>query len=90
MSAHLRTAVGTDSNTGKPTLDRSFDEEAIAAERAVDGWYALLTNLPAGQASAEQVFPLRGPHEVERRYSKPTVRSRLLRCSSTTTGASPH
>ena len=47
-----------------------FDQDAIDAEAATDGWYALLTNLPADQADAAQVLVLyKGQEAVERRYS---------------------
>jgi hypothetical protein len=47
-----------------------FDQEAIDAEAAVDGWYALLTNLPADQATPAQVLlHYKGQGTVERRYS---------------------
>ncbi|MFI7701440.1 hypothetical protein [Nonomuraea sp. NPDC049480] len=37
--------AGTDPATSKPTLAWHFDQSAIDAEAATDGWYALLTNL---------------------------------------------
>lgn len=71
IGPYLRAAVDTDPDTGRPTLEWSFDQEMIQAEQAIDGWYALLTNLPAKQASAEQVFlHYKGQSEVERRYSE--------------------
>ncbi|MCT9929948.1 hypothetical protein N5079_06905 [Planotetraspora sp. A-T 1434] len=42
--------VGSCSETGKPTLAWQFDQEAIEAETATDGWYALLTNLDPARA----------------------------------------
>jgi hypothetical protein len=36
----LQTETGTDPGTGKPTLAWRFDQEAIDAEAATDGWYA--------------------------------------------------
>jgi hypothetical protein len=42
---YLRTIVGVDHNA-RPTLHWHFDQAAIDAEAATDGWYALLTNLP--------------------------------------------
>jgi hypothetical protein len=47
VGAYLRTDVGTDPVTSKPTLAWSFDQKALEVEAATDGWYALLTNLPA-------------------------------------------
>jgi hypothetical protein len=38
---------------GKPTLTWWFDQQAIDAEAATDGWYALLTNLDATQTAPE-------------------------------------
>jgi hypothetical protein len=70
VAAYLRTEVGTDPVTGKPTLAWYFDQEAVDAEAAADGWYALLTNLDPAQADAEQVLRLyKGQEAVERRYS---------------------
>ena len=70
VGAYLHTQTGTDPDTGKPTLAWSFDSEAIEAEAATDGWYALLTNLDPGQADATQVVLLyKGQEAVERRYS---------------------
>jgi transposase len=69
VTAYLHTDVGTGPD-GKPTLAWSFDQAAINAEMAVDGWYALLTNLPADQATAPQVLlHYKGQGAVERRYS---------------------
>ena len=44
VAALLRATLGTDP-AGKPTLSWWFDQAALAAEQASDGWYALLTNL---------------------------------------------
>ena len=54
--------------TGKPTLVWSFDQAAIDAEAAADGWYALLTNLPADVCAAEVLARYKGQEAVERRY----------------------
>ena len=52
-------------------LSWHFDQAAIDAEAATDGWYALLTNLPPGQASPAEVFRrYKGQHVVERRYGE--------------------
>jgi transposase len=65
----LRAEVGTDPATGKPTLAWRFDQAALAAEQATDGWYALLTNLDPTQADAAQVLArYKGQEVVERRY----------------------
>jgi hypothetical protein len=70
VGAYLRTQTATDPDTGKPTLTWSFDQDAIDAEAATDGWYALLTNLPTGETDAAQVLILyKGQEAVERRYS---------------------
>ena len=70
VGAYLRAQAGTDPGTGKPTLAWRFDQAAIDAEAATDGWYALLTNLPAGEADAAAVLILyKGQEAVERRYS---------------------
>jgi hypothetical protein len=70
VGAYLRARAGTGPGTGKPTLTWAFDQQTIDAEAATDGWYALLTNLPAGQADATRVLLLcKGQEAVERRYS---------------------
>jgi transposase len=70
VADYLRTATGTDPDTGKPTLAWSFDPAAIEAEAATDGWYALLTNLDVEEYDAAAVLVLyKGQEAVERRYS---------------------
>jgi Domain of unknown function (DUF4277) len=70
VKAYLRTTI-TLNPAGRPVLSWHFDQAAIDAEAAADGWYALLTNLAPGQASAEQVFRrYKGQHVVERRYGE--------------------
>ena len=70
VGAYLHAQAGTGPGTGKPTLTWAFDQQAIDAEAATDGWYALLTNLDPGQADATQVLlPCKGQEAVERRYS---------------------
>ena len=70
VGAYLRTAI-TRGAADKPVLSWHFDQGAIDAEAAADGWYALLTNLAPGQASAEEVFRrYKGQHVVERRYGE--------------------
>jgi transposase len=69
ISGLLHTQLGTDPVTGKPTLAWRFDQAALAAEQATDGWYALLTNLDPTQANAAQVLArYKGQEVVERRY----------------------
>src|SRR5213078_3667331 len=56
---------------GKPVLTWHFDQAAVDAEVAADGWYALLTNLAPSQASPAEVFlRYKGQHVVERRYGE--------------------
>jgi len=68
VSAYLRSEVGTDPATGKPTLSWWFDQHALDAEAATDGWYALLTNLPPDIDPAEVLRRYKGQEAVERRY----------------------
>ncbi len=69
VAAYLRAQVSTDADTGKPTLDWSFDQPALDTEAATDGWYALLTNLPADTDASEVLIRYKGQEVVERRYS---------------------
>jgi transposase len=69
VTAYLRTETGTDPATGKPTLSWSFDQDALDAETATDGWYALLTTLPTDVPPAEVLIRYKGQEVVERRYS---------------------
>ena len=67
---YLRTAI-TAGTAGKPVLAWHFDQDAIDAEAAGDGWYALLTNLEPSLASPAEVFRrYKGQHVVERRYGE--------------------
>jgi transposase len=68
VTAYLRAEAGTDPATGKPTLDWRFDQAALDAEAATDGWYALLTTLPADIDAAEVLRRYKGQEAVERRY----------------------
>jgi hypothetical protein len=69
VTAFLRAQVGTDPATGKPTLGWSFDQAALDAQAATDGWYGLLTNLTVEQADAAEVLRRYKSQEVvERRY----------------------
>ena len=63
------TLQGTGSGgPGKPTLTWWFDQAAIDAEAATDGWYALLTNLDASITAAEVLLRYKAQEAVERRY----------------------
>ena len=66
---YLRAQVGVDADN-KPTLSWHFDQAALNAETATDGWYCLLTNLPGDQVNAGDVLArYKGQEVVERRYS---------------------
>lgn len=68
VAAYLVAEIGTD-EAGRPTLTWSFDQAALDAEAASDGWYALLTNLTPDEAdSAEVLRRYKGQEVVERRY----------------------
>jgi len=70
VSAYLRTHITTDPDTGKPVFGWHFDQTAIDAEAATDGWYALLTNLhPTTADAAEVLHRYKGQSAVEQRYS---------------------
>ena len=65
---YLRATVDADAS-GKPTLAWSFDQAALDAEAATDGWYCLLTNLDPGTIDAGEVLArYKGQEVVERRY----------------------
>ena len=68
VGAYLRATVGAD-EAAKPTLAWSYDQAALDAEAATDGWYALLTNLDPAEADAAEVLRrYKGQEVVERRY----------------------
>ncbi|MFF4761611.1 hypothetical protein [Streptomyces sp. NPDC001292] len=68
VTACLRWSITTDEH-GTPALAWHFDQDALDAEAAVDGWYALLTSIPAEQAGPAQVLiHYKGQSAVERRY----------------------
>ena len=69
VSAYLRTELIED-ETGKPVLAWHFDQDALDAEAAVDGWYALITNLPEDTSAAEVFLRYKGQSCVERRYGE--------------------
>src|SRR5204862_7699307 len=54
---------------GKPVFAWSFDQAAIDAAAAADGWYALLTNLGDDVDAAEVLHQYKDQPAVERRYS---------------------
>lgn len=69
VTGYLRTTIDTDPATGKPTLSWHFDDTALAAEAATDGWYALLTNLDPDVADASEILRrYKGQEVSERRY----------------------
>jgi transposase len=64
----LRTTVTCDGD-GRPSLAWHFDQGVLDAERAADGWYALVTRLTPEQADAAEVLRrYKGQGVVERRY----------------------
>jgi transposase len=68
ITAYLRASITT-APDGKPHLQWDFDQAAIAAEAASDGWYALITNIPADQANPAEIFlHYKGQPIAERRY----------------------
>jgi Domain of unknown function (DUF4277) len=69
VTGYLHAQAGTDPASGKPTLEWSFDQAALAREAASDGWYGLLTNLTVDQANAAEILcRYKGQEVVERRY----------------------
>jgi transposase len=67
VTTFLSTSITT-SDSGKPVFSWSFDQAAIDAETAGDGWYALLTNLGADITAAEVFRRYKDQPVVERRY----------------------
>ncbi|WP_433090421.1 IS1634 family transposase [Dactylosporangium sp. CA-052675] len=68
VGAYLRIHISTDEH-GKPTLTWTFDQTAIDADAAGDGWYALLSNLDPTEADAAEILRrYKGQEAVERRY----------------------
>lgn len=68
VGAYLRFEIGVGPND-RPTFVWHFDQAAIDAEAATDGWYALLTNLSVDEATAADVLiRYKGQEVVERRY----------------------
>ena len=68
VSRYLIAATSVDPDTGKPALTWQFDQAALDAEAATDGWYALLTNLPDTVGPAEVLARYKGQEVSERRY----------------------
>lgn len=69
VAAYLRTEL-TEDEAGKPVLAWHFEQGAIDAEAAADGWYALITNLPADIDAAQVLLRYKGQAAVERRYGE--------------------
>jgi transposase len=69
VMACLHTTITLDA-AGKPTFAWSFDQDTINADTAADGWYALLTNLPADLDTTEVFLRYKDQPMVERRYSE--------------------
>ena len=67
--AYLHTTITAD-DAGKPTFAWAFDQTAIDVEAAADGWYALLTNLPADLDTTEVFLRYKNQPMVERRYGE--------------------
>jgi transposase len=68
VKAYLRTTITVNSD-GLPHLAWHFDQAAIDAEAAADGWYSLITNIPIEHATAADVLvQYKGQAVVERRY----------------------
>lgn len=68
VTAYLYSTVGIDPTTSKPTLEWHFEQAAIDAEAATDGWYALLSNLDAEIDTAGVFRHYKGQEAPERRY----------------------
>jgi hypothetical protein len=67
VTAYLQTTITT-TPEGIPTFGWTFDQHAIDAEAAGDGWYALLTNLPPDTDTAEVFHRYKDQPVIERRY----------------------
>lgn len=67
VSSLYRVQVGGED--GAPTFHWERDAEALARAEALDGFYALITNLPPETHDASAVLQLyKGQHRVERRF----------------------
>ncbi|WP_327005174.1 IS1634 family transposase [Dactylosporangium sp. NBC_01737] len=70
VSSYLRTQVTEHPDTGKPVFAWHYDQTAIDAEAATDGWYALLSNLPPQEADAAEILRrYKNQPVVEQRYA---------------------
>lgn len=69
VASCLVTKISLD-EAGKPTLAWHFDQEILDGQAAADGWYSLITNLPAEIDAAEVFLRYKGQSLVERRYSE--------------------
>src|SRR5436190_4395741 len=67
--AYLHTTIAPE-DAGKPSFAWSFDQAAVDAEAAADGWYALLTNLPADIDATDVFLRYKDQPIVERRYGE--------------------
>lgn len=67
VGAYLVTTI-TAGADNKPTLTWSFDQTVIDHEAHTDGWYCLLTNLPAEVGAGDVLVRYKGQEAVERRY----------------------
>jgi hypothetical protein len=68
VTGYPQTSITTGPD-GKPVFSWSYDQTAIDADAAADGWYALLTNLPADIDAGEVLHRYKEQPTVERRYS---------------------
>jgi hypothetical protein len=68
VNGYLRSRITVGPDTGKPALTWHFDQSAIDAEAATDGWYVLLSNLPGDVDAGEVLRRYKGQAVVERRY----------------------
>jgi Domain of unknown function (DUF4277) len=68
VTAYLRTTITT-TPTGTPVFTWTFDQTAIDADAAGDGWYALLTNLAPDIDTTEVLHRYKDQPVIERRYS---------------------
>ncbi|MER7960369.1 hypothetical protein, partial [Streptomyces sp. NPDC096030] len=68
VTSCLRWQITADER-GIPGLTWHFDQDVLEAEAAVDGWWALVTSVPAEEAAPAQVLiHYKGQGTVERRY----------------------
>ncbi|MGI5178611.1 IS1634 family transposase [Dactylosporangium sp. CA-152071] len=70
ISSYLRTRITEHPDTGKPIFAWHYDQAAIDAEAATDGWYALLSNLPPDESDAAEILRrYKNQPAVEQRYA---------------------